>query len=387
MCSRTGVYGFPLKVSIPITDSLNKSIEDLNYPLEVQWAPKATPPTFINTGQVANLGFTDFGINTSSSLRLKGNSFSHMSTQICQSLHRGFLPSSDAQYCFGEIVLTFKSNSNFGEQYVFVCVPLLARTTAKPSLFLQSLEKQALPSRPLTFLDYLPQRGLDYITYVSCCDQVKEKKTVPTNIRVILFVKGIECPFDVLAKIASMISKPNKEPAFPPVFLPDGIIAQKDMDPYIIATEQDYKSKLLYATYIPTPTKEVSGRRTDDIASYKCVPLDPERNIKDNQIVVDTTNGEILTDVVKERQEAVDTAEPLLTPARIEKIFFILLAVLLTLLLLTIVGIGVIYIITDDAEETVAELLGNIQSWPSTLIYVIVSIIIGLLMGIYIKSL
>ncbi len=388
MCSITGVYDFPLKVTIPVTDTLNKTIEDLHDPLEIKWGPKATPPTFLYTGQLANLGFTDYGINTSSSLRLKGSSFSHLSTQLCQSLHRSFLPTNDARDCSGELIMTFKANSPISEGYVFVCIPLLARATSKPSAFLTALNNDALPGQPLGISAYLPQRGLDYITYVTCCSQVKEQKTLPVDIRVFVFIKGLECSPDLLNSIAAKTTKPRSSGSkisFSPVFLPDGILPQTKESPFTIATEQQYKSKLLYSTLKISPSGRSGNQRTDDLSSYKCVPLDPERNIKNNQIVVDTTNGEILTDVMKERKETIQ--EPIFTPARIEKIFFIGLAVLITLFILVILTYLVMYITTDNPNEIMGELIGPLREYSVTFLIGAGSVVLGLVLGIYIKSL
>lgn len=389
MCSETGMKDFPIEVSIPVSETLYKTVEDLNFPLEVQWAPKATAPSFLYSGQVANLGFTDFGLNTASSLRLKGNSFSHLSTQLCQSLHRGFLPFSDAKDCSGELIMSFRSTSTLGESYVFVCVPLLARSTANPSLFLTALDKQTLPNRPLQFTDYLPQRGLDYISYVTCCAQVKAKKTESVSIRVIVFVKGIEVAPNSLNSLASKTNKPPLQGSnirFSPVFLPDGIVPLTGSAPYIISTEGDFKAKLLYARYLPSAIPSSKVERIDSTSSYKCVPLDPERNIKDNKIKIDTTSGELLTDVVKERKQTEAPEDPLFTPAKIQFIAFVSLAFIATLFILAVLGTIIVMLITDDSDTTVQSIIGEVRKWPATMLLSFMSVIIGLIIGIYIKS-
>jgi hypothetical protein len=48
------------------------------------------------------------------------------------------------------------------------------------------------------------------------------------------------------------------------------------------------------------------SERIDNISEYKCVPLDPERDIVDNQIRVDTETGKLLGEVLAERGEFIN---------------------------------------------------------------------------------
>jgi hypothetical protein len=61
--------------------------------------------------------------------------------------------------------------------------------------------------------------------------------------------------------------------------------------------------------------------REDGLDSYKCVPLDPDKNIQDGKIKVDLETGEVLSDVVAERAavRAADSVKGSMEPGRLEK--------------------------------------------------------------------
>jgi hypothetical protein len=61
--------------------------------------------------------------------------------------------------------------------------------------------------------------------------------------------------------------------------------------------------------------------REDDLDAYQCVPLDPDRNIQDGKIKVDLETGEVLSDVIAEREavRAADSTKGSMEPGRLEK--------------------------------------------------------------------
>lgn len=354
MCSQYGIRDFPISNSVPVTRNLNVSIYE-EIPLDIQWAPKATEPNFIRDGQYANLGYLEYmdsGPSTTT-LRLNGNTFKLISVQLCVPQHASLLEASKQRDCSGELVMGFKASTTLSENYVFLCVPILTRSTTTPSSYLEALRLGRLDGKPTSLLSLLPPEDKHFISYSTCLQRIDDSGTLPKQVRVFVFTEGLAYPVasfrDVCRKItASAVSGPIFLPA---IQLPDNLKDKSQATLFPITTETDYKSLLRYSLYYPSGPPDSSRFRKDSLDAYKCVPLEPSQNIKDGQITVDTENGTLLSKVLEEKEDVGQPSKSRITPALVEKVLAVCIAVVLIAFIFLILAYILASVTTPNADS------------------------------------
>lgn len=353
MCSTFGIRDFPIQNSVPVTPQLNAMIYE-EFPLDIQWGPIATEPKFINDGAYANLGFLEYmpSVTSTTTLRFNSNSFNLISVQLCTPQHASLLPQTKQRDCSGEIVIGFKSQSKLSENYLFLCIPILTKATTKLSVYLEALREGRLDGKPTSYLSVLPQ-DKHFISYSTCLQQKAGTQSLTTNARVFVFTEALEYPADKFLEIArkitaSAVSNPVYLPA---IQLPDGIIDKSQAMLFSITTETDYKSLLRYSQYYPQGTPDSSRTREDNLDAYKCVPLDPSQNVKDGKIIVDTENGELLSQVLEDKKDGTQKKKSTITPAMVETVLSYILAFILILFVFLTLTYIITYIVTPNAND------------------------------------
>lgn len=352
MCSPYGIRDFPIINSVPVTPSLNATIYE-ELPLDIQWGPKATEPAFINSGEYANLGFLEYmdsGASTTT-LRLNGNSFNLISVQICIPQHASLLTKEKQKDCSGEIVLGFKATNNISESYLFLCIPILTRPTTSPSIYLEALRLGHLDGKPTSLLSVLPPNDQHFISYSTCLQRRESSGTSIKQARVFVFTEGLAYPAANFAEICKKIGIPVPGgPPLPAIQLPDGLMDKTQSTLFSITVEAEYKSLLRYSQYYPKAPPD-SKYREDNLNAYKCVPLEPSKNVKDGKIVVDTESGELLSQVLKDKEEVGEPSKSKITPAIVEKILAVCIAVVLIAFIFLILAYIIASMTTPNADS------------------------------------
>jgi hypothetical protein len=388
MCSKFGIRDFPILNSVPVTRNLNASIYE-EIPLDIQWAPKATEPKFIYDGPYANLGYLEYmdtGPSTTT-LRLNGNTFKLISVQLCVAQHASLLESSKQRDCSGELVIGFKASTSISESYVFLCVPIVTRPTTTVSPYLEALRLGRLDGKPTSLLTVLPQ-DKHFISYSTCLQRTESSGSVPKQTRVFVFTEGLTYPLsnfqDICRKItASAVSGPIFLPA---IQLPDNLKDKTEALLFSIATETDYKSLLRYSLYYPTGVPDSSRYRKDSLDAYKCVPLEPSQNIKDGQITVDTENGTLLSQVMQEKQEAGQVTKGRITPALVEKVIAIGIALVLIAFIFLILAYIIASITTPNADSFFKVIKQNSGTIGPIVFFSILSAVLAFVIGFFLST-
>lgn len=353
MCSTFGIRDFPILNSVSVTPSLNASIYE-EIPLDIQWGPKATEPTFIQSGPFANLGYLEYldsGASTTT-LRLNGNSFGLLSVQLCSPQHATLLPREKQVDCSGEIVISFRAQNQISESYLFLCIPIVTRPTQNLSTYMEALRLGRLDGKPTSLLSLMPQTDKRYISYSTCLQRREQTSTSTKQARVFVFTEGMTYPAGNFLEIArKVISPPPSGRVFlPAIQLPDGLADKSQAMLFSIATETEYKQFLRYSQYYPDGLPDSSKYRTDNLNSYKCVPLEPSQNVKDGKIVVDTETGELLSQVLKDKDDLGKPKRSKISPAMIEKLIAVFLAIVLIAFVCLIVGYLITSVTTPNAD-------------------------------------
>ena len=366
MCSTFGIRDFPILNSVNVTPSLNASIYE-EIPLDIQWAPKATEPRFIHDGPFANLGYMEYmdAGSSQTTLRFQGNTFRLLSVQLCSPQHTTLLPRDKQSDCSGEIVMGFKAENPISEAYLFLCVPILTRPTQDLSSYMEALRQGQLDGKPTSLLSLLPYSDKHYISYSTCLQRRESAGTSTKQVRVFVYTEGMAYPTANFNELVRKIQSPpvSGRVFLPAIQLPDGLVDKSQAMLFSIALETDYKSLLRYSQYYPQGTPESSQFRTDNLNSYKCVPLEPSQNVKDGKIVVDTETGELLSQVLKDKDDLGKPKRSKLSPAMIEKIIAAFLAFVLIAFVVLVIG----YLITKVTTANADSFFGVIQQNMGTI--------------------
>jgi len=389
MCSTFGIRDFPIVNSVTVTPSLNASIYE-EIPLDIQWAPKATEPRFIHDGPFANLGYMEYmdAGASQTTLRLNGNSFRLLSVQLCSPQHSSLLSKDKQSDCSGEIVMGFRAENSLSEAYLFLCIPILTRATQNVSSYMEALRIGRLDGRPTSLLSLLPSTDKHYISYSTCLQRRESAGTTTKQVRVFVFTEGMAYPTANFTELVRKIQSPpvSGRIFLPSIQLPDNLVDKSQALLFTIALETDYKSLLRYSEYYPQGTPESSQYRTDNLNSYKCVPLEPSQNVKDGKIIVDTESGELLSQVLKNKDDGGRGKRSKLSPAMIEKIIAIFLAFVLVVFVILVIGYLITNFTTANADAFMGVIPKNMGTIAPVFFFSMLSGIICFVLGFFLYT-
>jgi hypothetical protein len=378
-CPATGIKDFPIQSNVTVTQTLNDSIKE-NSTLEIQWAKRGTVPTFIkNYLAEGNLSSGE----QSTTLRFKSNLYTLKSVQICEPQHKGLLTASDKPSCMGEVVMIFSSSSALTEKYIFICVPILNRSTAELSPYLESIRQDRLPGKPVG-LDQLLPSSKRYISYSTCLRKVTAGKTEAAQAAVLVFTDCLLYPVanfrEVLRKMKGINPTPTQAPPLGPLI--DGLIAKTEPNLYLLSTEADYKSFLRYSELQSQSSSTQQGnQRIDSTDSYKCVPLNPDETVKNNRLIIDTDKGVPLSQVLAEKKE--DQGEAKITPGMVERMIAAVLGTAAGLFILSVIAYIFSLMTSENADTSFPWLVSKTKDLlPMVFVSMVVGVV-GFLIGFF----
>jgi hypothetical protein len=388
MCSTLGLRNFPLLNTVTVTDDLKKQITE-QLDLEIQWGPRSTEPRFDSATPRIDQGYLEYydSGDQTTTLRLHGNSYVFMSLQLSTPNHRSYLPQSKQTDCSGELTMAFRATNLTlaAEAFIFVCVPILARVTATPNVYLKSLRVQRLPGAPLTLETILPTRDQHYLTYSTCMNLVQPSQTYPVQVRVLVFTDPIEIAPNEFNDIATA-SNGTRVASLPNFYLPFGLNSPSGQTRSTIGDSVSFARYLRYSLYKKNGSSTAtSSQRRDNLNSYKCVPLLPEQNVKDGTIVVDTDTGQLLSQVLDDKQaDAASGLAPVespISPAVIQKIGIISLAIFILVGLFAVIGYYMMRFLSPNTDEVLSIPMQKVSTWGPTAAIAIVLGVIGFVIG------
>lgn len=298
-CPNTGVRDFPIKTTVNITDAFIASISE-TFLINVQWGQRSTPPTLVTNG-VDGLLQEGSSISSSAStttLRFQGNSYTLFSAQLSSPIHPDFLRGAEKPLIKAELLLIFKTASDIAEKYVFFCIPVLQTATASPNVYLNAILNDRLPGGPISLSTLIPpSREQDFFSYSTCLSQVTGQQTIATQVRVLFFYKGIRHP-----NVDGLLRKFRRPlAAFPKYTLPDQLRASTMPSPFLLDNETVFGRFLRSGNLDANLYGGAGTFREDTTSAYKCVPLNPDTQVTDGKIKVDTSRGTLLSKVLNDR--------------------------------------------------------------------------------------
>lgn len=322
LCPSTGIRDFPIQNNVKVDAALLLAVQE-SYLVQAQWAQRSDAPKIVDQQNL----FFDEGAQHSAAtnqttLRLQGNSYTLQSIQICKPQHTGFVRDADKPLVQAEIVLSFSGSS--AEKYVFFCIPIINKSTTKPNVYLTAGGNGRLPGGPISVGSIMPENQ-GFLCYSTCLNQVKSGQTLATNARVFVFYDGI---FFNIGAISNNL------------LLPDNITASTMAVPFTLQNEVDFKNFLRSSDLKTGKGDAALNRRTDATSAYKCTPLNPDLQVKDGKITIDTQKGEVLSKVLETREAELQgtIVKPGLTPGDIQKVIAIAFGIGFGLLILSLLA-------------------------------------------------
>jgi hypothetical protein len=290
--------------------------------------------------------------------------------------------------CSGELLLGFRAQNTISESYLFLCVPILTRSTQTLSTYLEALRLGQLDGKPTSLLTVLPS-DKHYISYSTCLQRRERANTTTQQVRVFVFTDGLAYPGANFQEIVNKVQspRPSGRVFLPTIQLPDGLVDKSQAMLFSLTTETDYKSLLRYSLYDPKGIPDSSQQREDDLNSYKCVPLEPSQNVKDGKIIVNTETGELLSQVLKDKEESGKAKRSKISPAMIEKLVAAFLAIIGLILVFLIVFYIIAYFSTPNADSFFGVIKQNMDTIGPVVIFSMLSGIICFILGFFLYTL
>lgn len=304
------ITSFPLDTTAPVSVA---RYEEVDEPINMnfQWGTRSVAPQFIPTspGQIDDGGSSGSGVTNLTTLNFKSMTYSLYSVQIVKCTHNNWIiPKTSKGSNMEDMIITFQNTGSTVAAYVMIVLPILRSGSAQPP-YLQGLSSSNPAPGTYSLSNCLPtNKNALFAYYVTCLDGYTERKQ-PDNAYVFVAVEGVPVSPNLMQ---GMYNKIGPTPILP--FLSRfadkmALINNGDFNQYILSTR---------SLLNPVGGKDHSvNARTDATNAYKCVALDPDKDVVNNTLQVDLESGNLLSEVLAERAGLISDTAP--TPQTREK--------------------------------------------------------------------
>jgi hypothetical protein len=272
--------------------------------IEFRFGERTTAPIFSNTLRA----LLDEGSgSTPPSIQYNGLSYKLIQAQLTRAYNSKWIPSAIKKAKnTADLTLVFQTSvSTADKKYIFISVPLLKETSAtRDPLYLQGLAGTA-STGPFSLAQCLSS---DFAVYSTCLEPKQ------LNALVLVFYQGCSVSASTLDAITKRLSNL-------PIFNPPTDVTLTTT-PYILTADAFTTSVIVSQVAQSQGTKVVSTK------GYTCVPLDPDRDVQNGKLTLDTSTGltKPLNVILTERERARPMA-----PGELEMAIAIFLGVCISL--------------------------------------------------------
>ena len=342
------ITSFPLVFTGTPTAELYNSVVQ-PYSIEFQWASRSVSPSFL-TGAVKNIidesSIYGSGLSNISTIRYNNTLYNLYSVQICSASHKSWLlPASNKDQNTEDLVITFY-NPSLTRSYVIIVLPIIKNgTIAKDPAYLTALGS-GQTNGTFNLGSCMPDKKSLFIYYSTCLDGYTQHQSTQT-VSVFVAVGGISVSSALMASIKGKITGgtiPGISLPFTSYFANKiSSIGNTEIEQYVLSTNDLLNYEGIKNTYIDLTVQQ----RDDPSSAYKCVALNPEKDIVDGKIKVDIESGELLSKVLAER-DAIMAASGVVpqnpsTASKFNKNMNLALGIFFAILIL----LGLIYLISS----------------------------------------
>jgi len=296
-------------LSIPL--ALDRSPTQIDYDsvdepitMNFQWATRSSSPSFISGGAVIDEG-SGSGATNISTVNYHNTKYNIFSAQIAQATHNMWiLPETNQAQNTEDMIITFYNpNPSIQYNYLVIVIPILrSGNSATDPPYLSALSSRS-PNGSYSLSSCLPKNIRSHFAcYATCIDGYTQHKT-PENVYVFVSVEGIPVSQGLMSALSNAVIPSH---SFPVISLPFLMRTASQISSIRVGTEfKRYVSStrhLLDYAGIKSIFKDLSiNARTDPTTAYQCVPLDPDTDISGGTITFDLEKGELLSNVLAER--------------------------------------------------------------------------------------
>jgi len=362
-----GNTSFPINPPTASDKALYESVRD-TVAVEFNLGPRANAPIFANTDE-ARIDEGGSGIY----IRYNSLNYKIVQTQITKPQNKKWILSkATAANNVADITMTFKSSSSTADpKYIFVSIPILSQlSTVIDPLYIAALAGQNV-NGPFSLSQCIPSKG-DYASYTTCLEPA------PFNAFCIVFYQGLLVNASTLDEMANLAGNNGTWPAF-----------KAPNDVTIISsgyslTPDAFRASVRINTVGAAQTTKMSATRTDDTSAYQCVPLDPDRDVANGKLIIDTSTGipQPMTKLLGARDSARKDAggKPPLAPGEMETIIATFLGIILSLALV-IGGVYAYFWYRDGSLDILNTLPSWVREFPWLVFTAVIFCFSGFLIG------
>ena len=336
-CSPGAITSFPLQIGITATDTLYDTVSE-PITMDIQWATRSTPPMFRDPKTTAITDEVGAGNTNLTTLRFMNNNYTVNSVQLIAASHKAWiLPATSQSTNLEDIVITFSAtDSTVQNSYITFVIPILQTSTATSPSYLTGLSDPNT-SGPFSLQSCFPANPRARFAYYSTCLSGYSGKSSTRNMYVFVSTDGIQVSGALMTKILALTGRTGTFGTYSSNFttrLTGNTTVVKtigDFTNYVMSTTQLLNFKDFKRLY---PTIDTNLRQ-DDTSAYQCVAIDPDSAIVDGKLSVDIKSGEVLTNVLAQRDalRASNNVSTSMDPGRLEKYMSSALGVILSILL------------------------------------------------------
>lgn len=325
-----GNTSFPIVPPAAIDQTLYDSVRD-TVPIQFLFGPRANAPIFSQTATAS----LDEGSGTNPpTVRWAGTTYTLVQAQLTRPLNKSwFLSSVKKDKNVADLTLVLQSaGARPDPKYIFVSIPILRETaTVIDPLYLAALAGQ-LVNGPFSLSQCIPSAA-DYASYSTCLEPN------PFNAFCIVFYQGLSVNGATLDALATAAGNGGSWPSFK---APTDVTL---VTTTLTLTPAAFRAAVRVSTLGAAQTVGSLGgaTRVDNTSAYQCVPLDPDRDIANGKLTIDTSTGipQPMNKLLGARDSMRANAggKPPLAPGEIETVIAVFLGIILSLALI----IGAVY--------------------------------------------
>jgi len=313
--SANSIISFPasIKEGVRVTQELYDSVEE-PLTVEFKWGTRSTPPKFQggNKGVLDEVGNGGLSVT---SVRFNNLIYNLYSVGLYAPSHNSWLLSNKTANKSADIILIFNNPNPLIKakyDYIFLVVPIIEtqmNSGDAPAYLNGIASPEGMPPQGYSLSSCMPSISSQFAYYATCLSSTRTE--VIKNGLVFLSLEGVRVEGSLMASIkavpglggrfATISEAPvNDDINISSFFTQAGsILTVTDITRYVLTT------RVLFDTVRTKNMDWVRGAssvRTDSPSSYKCTQFDPEKNLNnDGTVSIDLTSGQILDEVMRER--------------------------------------------------------------------------------------
>jgi hypothetical protein len=325
-CTGKVSQSFPIGLGFTPTQEIYDSIQSA-FSVEINWAQRTTLPIFSNQAKA----LIDESADTTA--RFQGTDYTLVSTQVTNATHNSWILNADAKSSNRlDFLCVFKSRiADTDFPFIFVVIPVISMDSASPeSNYLLALAGLCSDKKTLSVEDVLPSGDKRvFASYTTCLEPNGD------NALVLVFLNGRYTSLKTTNAIYEVAGRGPTTP-WPSISVPTSISLTTPTS----FTQTQFEKSVRISHLL---TRQLKGGqfRADDTYAYTCVVMDPDKNVKDGKLLIDTNTGNPvpLDKVLAERERVRQFEIPVsgLKPGQLEFAIAIFLGSLLGLLIIILI--------------------------------------------------